>query len=87
MQKKTKTRPIHFLFNIKQLSQVRAVLNNVCRGGVGEEGCAHECSARIGQKSVLHLLGLELQVVVSQLMWILECKRGSSERGIYAPNC
>lgn len=59
----------------------------MCVGGVGEEGCAHECSARIGQKSVLHLLELELQVVVSQLMWILECKCGSSARGIYAPDC
>ena len=44
------------------------------------------CTALGGQKRVLDILELQLQVVVSHLMWVLETKLRSSTRTINALN-
>ena len=48
--------------------------------------CHISAGALRGQKKVLALLVLELQVGVSQLMWELRIKPQSSGRVAYAPN-
>ena len=47
---------------------------------------AHERSAHRGQEKAPDLLELELQMVVSHLVWVLEIELGSSARAMSALN-
>ena len=49
--------------------------------------CIHKCSAQGDQKRASDPLELELEVVVSPLMWVLGTELGSSARTACILNC
>jgi hypothetical protein len=70
-----------FYFLGKHHFQMHFIFNCVCGGGGvyrDRGGVAHVCSNQRGQKNVLDFLELELQMVMSQLPWLLGSELRSS---------